>query len=131
MNEPLTIHQRNYAREIHSAAYKTLENSFALTARAYDLPPLERNYQFDSPDSKMELDYAHVPSKVGVEIQGGIWMKGGAHARPKNIERDIRKMNAAQMKGWLVILLTSKTAQDGTGAILVGKAIQQRLGRFS
>ena len=131
MNETLTIHQQNYAREIRRASYRKLESAFDLSARAHQLPPLEKDYPFDRPDSDMELDRAHVPSKVGVEIQGGIWMKGGAHSLPSNIERDIRKFNAAQMKGWLLILLTARTAEDGSGAVLVKNAIENRLNRDS
>jgi hypothetical protein len=57
------------------------------------------------PRRKFRLDFAHVPTKVGIEISGGIWRKNG-HSSGKGLIRDYDKMNLAQMNGWLVFQLT-------------------------
>lgn len=132
MNENLTIHQKNYRRLAQKANNDKLEASFLFHIRAYGLPDMIRNYRFDEPDSRMEFDFCHLPSKVAVEIQGGIYgPERTGHSTGRGISRDIRKVNTAQIKGWLLLLLTPDMALDGTGALLVKRAITMRAERVS
>lgn len=127
MKESLTVHEHNYRKIIKEADADKYESIFKLQIFAYALPSMERNYQFDVPDSRMELDFAHPSTKVGVEIQGGILNKKRmGHSTGSGITRDIRKMNAAQMKGWVVILLTPQMVEDGSGALLVKRVIDKK-----
>lgn len=126
-NESLTPHQAHYRKLIKSAESNKYEAIFLLQSATYELPALEHNYKFDLPDSRMEMDFAHVPTKVGVEIQGGIYSnKRTGHSTREGIERDIRKINSAQMKGWLLILLSPQMVIDGSGALLAKEAIDLR-----
>lgn len=56
------------------------------------------------------FDYAWINEKVALEVEGGIWRKGGgAHSRPANIMRDIEKYNSATMLGWRIVRCTPQT----------------------
>lgn len=61
------------------------------------------------PKRKFRLDFAHVPTRIGIEIQGGVWMFGDArkgHVDPRRYEQDCEKANLAQMAGWEVYCFT-------------------------
>src|SRR5574337_445194 len=50
------------------------------------------------------FDYAFVAQKIAVEVEGGVWRRGGgAHSHPLNIERDMEKYNAAAVLGWRIL----------------------------
>lgn len=67
------------------------------------LPAPEPEHRFHS-ERRWVFDYAWPDHWIAVEVEGGIWRKGGgAHSRPSNIERDIQKYNAATMAGWRVL----------------------------
>jgi very-short-patch-repair endonuclease len=68
--------------------------------------PLVEEYVFH-PTRKWRLDFAHLDSKVGVELQGGVF-NGGRHARGYGIVGDYEKLNEAQFHGWVVIQLSAK-----------------------
>ncbi len=56
------------------------------------------------PVRKWRFDYAWPDQMVALEVEGGIWRPGGgAHSRPKNIERDIEKYNTATLMGWRIL----------------------------
>lgn len=63
---------------------------------------------------KWRFDYAIPAIKVAIEIEGGIWMRGGgAHSRPTNIQRDVEKQNAATMLGWRPLRFTPVEIKSG------------------
>jgi len=55
---------------------------------------------------KWRLDFAHLETKVGIEIQGGIW-NGGRHGRGYGIAQDNEKSNEAIFCGWVIIKLAN------------------------
>lgn len=61
------------------------------------------------PDRKFRFDYVHLPSKVVVEVNGGIFVNGG-HSRGKAQQRNYEKIFLATSLGYSVINL-------GTGQI--------------
>ncbi len=66
-------------------------------------PEPEAEYQFH-PTRKWRFDYAWPEIKLALEIDGGLWRKGGgAHSHPSNIERDMAKSNAAALLGWRIL----------------------------
>lgn len=79
----------------------------------FDLPhwynyPNMSNYCFNRPKNGMQLDIAWPEFKVGIEINGGQWAKGKmGHNSGKGLERDARKLNDAQLKGWFLIVLVT------------------------
>jgi hypothetical protein len=64
-------------------------------------------------------DLAHVPAKVLVEVDGGIWT-GGRHVNGTGYTNDCVKLNAATALGWACYRLTTAMASDPdqVGAIL-------------
>ena len=60
-------------------------------------------------ERRWRFDFAHLPTKTAIEINGGIW-SGGRHIRGAGYLRDREKVNAAQMLGWKVFEL-------GTGQV--------------
>lgn len=57
-----------------------------------------------NPSLKFTLDFAHLPSRTGIEIQGSIWATG-SHSSGKGLLRDYEKQLDAAAMGWIVIPL--------------------------
>jgi very-short-patch-repair endonuclease len=71
--------------------------------RAYGLPKPKVNYKFDRNHvRKFELDFAWLEIKLGVEIQGQIWMKGG-HTSGVGYRRDLEKKHMLIEQGWILL----------------------------
>lgn len=74
---------------------------------------------------RFRFDYAIPEYKIAVEVEGGIWMKGGgAHSRPQNILRDMEKYTLANIEGWVVIRRTPSDLIKNDTIHLIKKAIQ-------
>ncbi len=58
-------------------------------------------HRFDSVN-RYRFDYAHLKTKIAVEIEGGIYT-GTGHAKTGRYLSDMRKYNLAQLKGWIVL----------------------------
>lgn len=105
--DPLPINQPKKKRQTRLGRGSAIPNVnkgeelFAFQVSAVQLPPPNRNYVFHA-TRKWQIDFAWPAVKIGVEIQGGIYMAGGAHALPTHIERDLRKHNALLDAGWQV-----------------------------
>lgn len=70
------------------------------------------------PERKWRFDYAHLPTKTAIEINGGVW-SGGRHNRGAGYLRDREKVNTAQMLGWKVFELgTGQVTTDNVQAII-------------
>lgn len=92
------------------------ECAFALHCRLEGLTP-EREYLFSN--RKFRADFAFVPERLLVEIEGGIWMNG-RHNRASSIEKDFAKYALAAILGYRVIRVS-------TAQVMSGKAIQWTL----
>jgi len=90
----------------------SLEAAFARIVRGLKFPTPTREYRFD-PVRKWRFDFAWPDQKVAVELDGGIWTKGG-HTTGGGIMRDMEKSNAAQLDGWLVLRFSDKHLEDGS-----------------
>lgn len=83
-----------------------LEADFEALWKFYKGPELVREHVF-YPGRKWRSDFAHVASKVLVEIEGGIWNQG-RHTRGKGYQDDCEKYNSAALAGWTVVRLAGK-----------------------
>ena len=83
-----------------------LETRFAATWNALGGPPLEREYHFH-PVRKWRSDFAHLPSRTLIEIEGGVWSQG-RHVSPQGFVKDAEKYLEAALGGWQVLRLTPK-----------------------
>ena len=76
--------------------------------RVYELwleqggPPLERQYGFAEPLRKYRADFAHVPTKVLIECQGGVYSHS-KYARGAGIIKDCERSNIAARLGWHIV----------------------------
>lgn len=83
-----------------------LERKFSVLWNRLGGPELEAEFRFH-PARKWRFDFAHHPSKIAVEIEGGQFCQG-RHQRPLGFEQDCFKYNAAILLGWRVFRLTGK-----------------------
>ena len=80
-----------------------LERRFADLWRAAGGPPLEAEFRFH-PQRRWRADFAHVPSRTLIEIEGGIYVQG-RHNRTAGFAADIEKYLEAALDGWRVVRL--------------------------
>ena len=85
-----------------------LSNAFEELWQMLGGPELATEHKFH-PERRWRFDYAHLPTKTAIEINGGVW-SGGRHNRGAGYLRDREKVNMAQMLGWKVFEL-------GTGQV--------------
>jgi len=64
---------------------------------------LVREHRFH-PERKWRFDFAHLPSKTAVEVEGKVW--GGRHTRGDGFMADAEKYFEAHVRGWRVVRLT-------------------------
>ena len=94
-------------------AQSRLESKFQLLWRVAGGPPLEREVRFH-PTRKWRADFAHLPTRTLIEIEGGIFLrKGGRHNRGAGYAKDAEKYLEAVMEGWTVLRLTERQLEIG------------------
>ena len=86
-----------------------LEDAFArlwsLTYGTRHAP--ERQHQFDTEADRLwRFDFAWPAERVAVEIDGGVFVRGG-HNRGMRMTQDHEKQNAAVVQGWAVLRYTT------------------------
>ena len=80
-----------------------LEKRFVTLWQAASGPPLEREFRFHE-KRKWRADFAHLPSRTLIEIEGGIYVNG-RHNRGAGFAADLEKYLEAGLAGWRVIRL--------------------------
>lgn len=94
-------------------ARSTLEDRFAFLWRVAHGPALEREFHFH-PTRKWRSDFAHLPTRTLIEIEGGIFLRnGGRHNRGSGYAKDAEKYLEAAMGGWTVLRLSEKQLEIG------------------
>ena len=76
-------------------------------------PTLVTEHVFAAP-RKWRADFAHVPTKVMIELDGGTWTRG-RHVTGAGYAKDAEKCNEALLHGWAVFRLTSDMVQREPG----------------
>lgn len=87
----------------------TFEREFS-DIKAWEADYQER-YAKSKRSKRYRADFAHLPSRSLIEIQGGTFSRG-RHVTGSGYERDARKFNLATIGGWKVFLLTTQTAKE-------------------
>ena len=94
-------------------AQSHLESRFLLLWRVAGGPALEREVRFH-PSRKWRADFAHLPTRTLIEIEGGIFQKGGGrHNRGLGYAKDAEKYLEAAMADWTVLRLTERQLEIG------------------
>ena len=84
----------------------------------------QERYAKTKRSKRYRLDFAHPNSRTGIEIQGGVYMRG-RHVTGSGYERDCRKYNLAYTSGWTIFLLTSTMAKDSFWLSLIAEHVRQ------
>jgi|GEM_PF-1159052 hypothetical protein len=63
------------------------------------------------PNRKFKIDFAHLSSKTGIEVQGGRWIKGG-HTSGNGMFSDCEKSLLCAQHGWLIIPIIDKMISE-------------------
>jgi very-short-patch-repair endonuclease len=84
-----------------------LESRFAFLWKSLGGPELQSEYRF-SRSRRWRADFAHVPSMVLIEIEGGLYSGVGRHNRAAGYTADSKKYNAATLLGFSIFRFTSK-----------------------
>jgi hypothetical protein len=74
------------------------------------------------PGRRFRLDIAWPGVRVGIEVQGGIWLRA-AHSTGAGIKRDMEKRNLGTAAGWRVIEVEPKDLCTTETATLVRAAM--------
>jgi very-short-patch-repair endonuclease len=85
-------------------------STFALLCEAVGLPRPVPEYRFH-PTRMWRWDWAFVPQKVAVEVDGGLHI-GGRHNRGAGRERDLEKHNEGVAMGWRVLVVSPRMLDD-------------------
>jgi very-short-patch-repair endonuclease len=108
------------------------EREFAFQCRAYRLVEPTRQHwisQSAHPDNarrRWRFDFCFVAEKLLVEIDGGIWMAGGgAHSKPGDIERNMRKRNDAALLGYTALAFTPRDVKAGTAIAFTQRVLHR------
>lgn len=105
------------------------ENLFAFQVKALKLPTPARQYKFaESLGRNFMADFCFVDQKLIVEVQGGIWIKGGgAHSRPQKIEQDMERQQYAAYLGFFMMPFSPDDVFSGHAIDWTAKTLE-RLG---
>lgn len=99
-----------------------LEDTFAEQWRTAQLPEPVRDHAPWRPHRGFEVDFALPDRKIGVEIEGGIWHRGG-HSTGAGISRDIDKHNLALFTGWRILRIAPQQVKNGEGITMAAGLI--------
>ena len=72
---------------------------------------LHAEHRFAKP-RRFRFDLAHLPTKIAIEIQGGIFNPNARHVNGAALVKEYEKMNLAAVLGWRVFYLCTKTVND-------------------
>ena len=75
------------------------------------------------PDRQYRWDFKLNGTSLLIEVQGGIWQKGG-HSTGAGITRDCRKQSIAAVYGWHVLLVTTAMIESGEAIGYVQKYLE-------
>jgi very-short-patch-repair endonuclease len=84
--------------------------------------PYQREVRFH-PTRKWRLDFAVGTGKVGVEVNGGVFV-GGRHNTGTGHTKDCEKLSHAAMLGWRVLQVTPAQVKSGDALAWIEKALQ-------
>ncbi len=90
---------------------KGVEDLFYSQLKDEEIVAPTREYKFLE-DRKFRFDFAWEHMRVAVEIQGGVFIRGG-HSTGVGITKDCEKSALANINGWTVFHFTSAQVRSG------------------
>ena len=92
--------------------------------KALGLPIPEKEYRFH-PKRRFRFDWAFVANMLGVEQDGGVWVRG-RHSRGAGQIKDMEKLNAASILRWWVLRFTPQQVEKGEAALTIQRWFDER-----
>jgi very-short-patch-repair endonuclease len=87
-----------------------LEETLYMHMKMVGLSP-EREYRF-CPQRRWRFDFAFPDHKLGIEVEGGVWVQG-RHTRGAGYTADLEKYNTATLMGWRVLRVSGEMIENG------------------
>jgi very-short-patch-repair endonuclease len=79
---------------------------------AADIPPPVTQHRFH-PTRRWRLDFAWPDRRLGIEVQGGTFLRGpSGHTSGIGVQRDCEKSNALTVAGWRCLKYTTKDLSE-------------------
>lgn len=98
--------------------------AFQISASMLPLPDRQVKY---ATGRKVTADFGWPAFRLLVEVQGGIWRRGGgAHGGGAAIEKDIEKSQLAVINGWAMFPVTTDEVKSGKALQLIELALQTK-----
>ena len=108
----LTSGRSSILRHLKRSILSDLEDKLEFQLKSAKITGFTREYKFH-PKRRWRLDFAWVDQKIGVEVEGGIWLPRSGHNTGVGISRDVEKGNALTLLGWKLIRVTGKMIKSG------------------
>ena len=108
----LTSGRSSILRHLERSLLSDLEDKLEFQLKSAKITGFTREYKFH-PKRRWRLDFAWVDKKIGVEVEGGIWLPRSGHNTGVGISRDVEKGNALTLLGWKLIRVTGKMIKNG------------------
>jgi len=108
----LTRGRSSILRHLKRSILSDLEDKLEFQLKSAKITGFTREYKFH-PKRRWRLDFAWVDQKIGVEVEGGIWLPRSGHNTGVGISRDVEKGNSLTLLGWKLIRVTGKMIKSG------------------
>ena len=108
----LTSGRSSILRHLERSLLSDLEDKLEFQLKSAKITGFTREYKFHS-KRRWRLDFAWIDQKIGVEVEGGIWLPRSGHNTGVGISRDVEKGNALTLLGWKLIRVTGKMIKNG------------------
>lgn len=79
--------------------------------------------EFPTGYGKTRFDFAWPFLELALEVEGGTWANG-RHSRGVGYTNDVKKYNAAQLAGWVVIRVTTDMIKKGEAIDIIEQAFK-------
>jgi very-short-patch-repair endonuclease len=115
-------------RRAKAAKNARFENELAFQIRTRRLPEPETQFYFAAEiKRRFSSDFAWPEFRLLVEIQGGIWMRGGGgHSHPMHIEKDVERQQVATLLGWHLLPVTTDQVRKGEAIEILIRVLMAR-----
>jgi hypothetical protein len=74
---------------------------------------------------RFRFDFAHLPTKIAIELQGGIFNPNTRHINGVALLKEHEKLNLAASLGWRIFYISTKTVNDIAIYEQIAQAIRQ------
>ena len=108
----LTRGRSSILRHLKRSILSDLEDKLEFQLKSAKITGFTREYKFH-PKRRWRLDFAWIDQKIGVEVEGGIWLPRSGHNTGVGISRDVEKGNSLTLLGWKLIRVTGKMIKSG------------------